>query len=58
MFELSLIDDRYKVEAIAIRFINSKKETGLYLRTPKLEETITKFLLNAILYHVGMLWII
>ena len=33
MFELRLIDDRDKVEAIAIRCINCKKETGLYLRT-------------------------
>ena len=30
MFELRLIYDRDKLEAIAIRFINSKKETGLF----------------------------
>ena len=58
MFELRLIDDRDKVEAIAIRCINSKKETGLYLRTLTLEEMITKFVLNAISHHVGMSWII
>ena len=33
MFELRLIDDRDKVEAIYIRCINCKKETGLYLGT-------------------------
>ena len=33
MFELRLIDDNDKVEAIAIRCINCKKETGLYLGT-------------------------
>ena len=46
------------MEAIVIRCINCKKETGLYLGTSTLEEIITKFLLNAILHHVGMLWII
>ena len=35
-----------------------KKETGLYLRNSILEEMITKFVLNEILYHVGMSWII
>ena len=33
MFELRLIDDRYKLGAIAMRCINCKKETGLYLGT-------------------------
>ena len=58
MFELSLIDDRDKVEAIAIRCINCKKETGLYLGTSLFEENITKFVLNATLHHVGTSWII
>ena len=58
MFELSLMDDKDEVEAIYIRCINCKKETGLYLITSKFEEMITKFVLNAILNHVGMLWII
>ena len=35
-----------------------KNETGLYLRNSTLEEMITNFLLNAILHHVGMSWII
>ena len=37
MFKLRLIDDRDKFEAIAIRCINCKKETGLYLRTSTFE---------------------
>ena len=37
MFELSLVYERDKVESIAIMCVNSKKGTGLYLRTPTLE---------------------
>ena len=58
MFDLRLIDDIDKVEAIAIRCINCKKETGLYVGASKLEEMITKFVLNAILHYVGTSWII
>ena len=58
VFELRLIDDINKLEAVAIRCINFKKETGLYLTTFTLEETIFNFLLNAILHHVVMSWII
>ena len=58
VFELHLIGDRYKVEAIATRCINCKKETGLYLGNSTLEENITKFVLNEILHYVGMSWII
>ena len=58
MFELSLTDDRDKVEAIAIRCINCKKETGLYLGISTSEEMITKFVLNEILHLVDMTWII
>ena len=58
MFQFRLIGDKYEVEAIAIRFINCKKETGLYLINSIFEEMITKFVLNAIFHHVGMSWII
>ena len=58
MFELNLIDYGDKGESIYIRCINCKKERGLYLVTSTLEEMITKFVLNTILHHVGMLWII
>ena len=57
-FDLRLIDYIDKLEAIAIRCINGKKQTGLYLRSSTLEEMISKFVLNAILHHVGMSWII
>ena len=57
MFELRLINARDKLEAIDIMCINCKKATGLLLRTSTFEEMITKFLLNAIFHHVGMLWI-
>ena len=58
MFELRFIDDRDRLADIAMRCVNCKKETGLYLRTSTLEELITKFVLNAILHHVDMSWII
>ena len=58
MFELRLIDDKEKLDIISIRCINFKKETGLYLQNSTFEAIITKFVLNAILNHVGMLWII
>ena len=41
-----------------MKCINCKKETGLFSGTSKFEEMITTFLLNTILHHVGMSWII
>ena len=41
-----------------IKCINCKRETVLYLKNTKFDEMITKFVLNAILNHVGMSWII
>ena len=58
MFEFCLIDNKDKVEYMAIRCINCKKETGLYLTNFTLEKMITKFVLNTILHHVGMSWIL
>ena len=63
MFQLILFDDKQDEEGnfldiIAIRFINCKKETGLYSRDKIIEEIITRFVLNTILHHVGILWII
>ena len=58
MFELLLIGDKERLDVIAIRYINFKKETGLYSQNSTFEEMITKFVLNAILHHVGMSWII
>ena len=58
MFELRLFDDEYKLDAIDIRYTNCKKTTGLFLRYSPFEDMITKFVLDAILHHVGMSWII
>ena len=58
MFELRLIGDIDKLDAIAIRYINFKRETGLFLKNNTFDEMITKFLLNAILHYFGMSWII
>ena len=58
MFELRLLSDEEKMDVIYIRCINCKRKTGLFLKSITLEEMVTKFVLNAILHHVGMLWII
>ena len=63
MFQLRLFDDKqYEegniVDIIAISCINCNKERCLYLRNTKIEEIITRFVLNEILHHVGMSWII
>ena len=63
MFQLSLFYDKINEEgsvvySISIRCSNCNKETGLHLKDKKVEEMITKFVSNSILYHVGMLWII
>ena len=43
---------------VAIRCINCKKLTGLYLTTFTLEEMISEFVVNSILHHLDMLLII
>ena len=58
MSELRLFGDKEHFDVIAIRCINCKKQTGLFLGTSTFEEMITTFMLNAILHHVGMSWII
>ena len=58
MFELRPIGDKAKLEVIDMRCINCKKETGLYLQNSTSEEINTKFVLDTILHHVGMPWII
>ena len=58
MFDVHLLDNRNKLEAISIRCINCKQKTFLYLITSTLEEMISKLVLNAILYHMCMSWII
>ena len=44
-----------------MKFIKCKRETGLYSKTNLTwvyDEIVTKFVLNAMLHHVGMSWII
>ena len=48
------------MDVVYFKRINCKRETGLDLKINSLvfDEIITKFVLNAILHHVGILWII
>ena len=55
---MRLIGDKEKLDAISIRYINYKKETGSYIKNSTFEEMITEFVLNAVLHHVGLSWII
>ena len=60
MFKWPIFYDKYNegdnfVEAIAIKCINCNKDTGLYSKDTTIEEMITKFVLNSILHHVGVL---
>ena len=52
--------DKNKVENIAIRCTNCGKETGLSIKNmnANFKYIITLFVLNAVLYHNGMSWII
>ena len=46
---------------MSLKCINCKRETGLNSKTSfswLFDEVITKFVLNLILHHVGMSWII
>ena len=53
-------DDKNKVEHIAIRCSNCGKETMMSMdnMNTKHKDTITSFMLNTVLHHVCMLWII
>ena len=46
------------IEAIAINYSNCDRRTGLFLKVNTVKEIITEFLLNKVLYHVGLSWII
>ena len=49
------------LEIFSLKCINCKKETGLNTETGfnwVYDEVITKFVLNEMLHHVGMSWII
>ena len=56
MFELRLSYKERILDVVYLKCINCKRETGLDLKINSLvfDEIITKFVLNAILHHVGM----
>ena len=60
VFEIHLNDKKGFFNVVSLNCINCKRETGLDLKINSLmfDEIITKFVLNAILHHVGMSWII
>ena len=61
MFEIRLIFGDTYLEALYIKCINCQSETGLDSETSfnwVYDEIVTKFVLNAMLHHVGMSWII
>ena len=61
MFEILLSCGDDDLDIVSLKCINSKKETYLNAESGFngfYDEVITQFLLNAMLYHVGMSWII
>ena len=58
MFELLLSYEEGNLDVVSLRCINCKRETCLSLKDNLFDEIITKFVLNEILHHVGMSWII
>ena len=63
MFQLHIFYDKHNkkenfVHAIAISSGNCNKDTVLNMKNTRIEGMITKFVVNAIFHHVGILWII
>ena len=61
MLEVRLSCGDKELDVVSIKCINCKIETGLDSKnnfTWVYNEIITKFVLNAMLHHVGMSWII
>ena len=61
MFEIRLSCGDDDLDKVCLKCVNCKKETGLNSETGFKEfydEVITQFVLNAMLHHVGMSWII
>ena len=46
------------MEAVAIQCSNFYRNSGLYLKDKIFKEIFTQFVLNSVLYHVGLSWII
>ena len=63
MFQIRLFhfkhnDEENVVQTIAIKCINCDRITGLFLKVKTVKEMITKFVLNTVLQHVSLSWII
>ena len=61
MFEIRLMYKEGILDVVYLKCINCKRETGLDSKTNfnwVYDEIVTKFVLNAMLHHVGMSWII
>ena len=61
MFEIRLSYEDEKLVVVSLKCINCKRETGIDPETSfswVFDELITKLVLNTILHHVGMSWII
>ena len=61
LFEIRLSCGDVNLETVSLKFINCKKETGLKSKTgfkDFYDKVITQFVLNAMLHHVGMSWMI
>ena len=61
MFEILLSCGDDNLDKVCLKCVNCKKETGLNAETGFKEfydEVITQFVLNSMLRHVGMSWII
>ena len=61
LFEIRLSCGDDDLDIVSLKCINCKKETGFNTETGFKEfydEVITQFVLNVILHHVGMSWII
>ena len=61
MFEIRLSCGDVYLDTVSLKCINCQKETGLKSKTAFKEfndKTITPFVMNAMLHHVGMSWIL
>ena len=61
LFEIRLGCGDDNLDTLSLKYINCKKETGLKSKTgfkDFYDKVITQFVLNAMLHHVGMSWII
>ena len=63
MFQMLLFYYKHNEEdnvlkSIAIKCSNCDRSTGLFLKDKTVEEMITKFVLNTVLHHVDLSWII